>query len=642
MIVDDTLLEPLNGYNKKYKEEFIKNAYEYFDRLIKDANVDVEANRQTIKDIKLKDDEIANIKKKIRKLKWKRFWLIVLGIITIIGLIFVIIHLKKKLNPIIRNSQEYLNDLIEQRNALIALAKKQMAPANQRFDWNIPAKLTEMTVPDIQMDQYFDGKKYEYLHQKYGLNDEDENISSVFIQSGSVVGNPFLLCKDFMTEMRKKAYSNSITIHWTTYVRTKEGTRAVHHTQTLTATIYEPAPVYWYQTYLVYGNEAAPNLTFSRYPTDVENMTEKQIEKMVRKTAKKLDKKETKAYLDNDDKTNYQRFGNDEFEAIFGGTDRNNELEFNLLFTPLAQKNLLHLMKTKDPYGDDFSFIKDKCLNYIQSEHDQYFDYYINPAVFFGYDHDLMRENFVKINSKWFKSFYFDIAPLMCVPLYQQHMTREYIYNEDLLANLSPYECEMMANKFDARYLKPDDAITPCIYKTHHVKTNGYNDLVAVTAHAYRGERRVTYVRKMGGDGRSHTIPVHWIEYFPTEKVTNMMVNKNEKTRYEYNNIADKVRSAINSFIGQGHFERGLFAGLYLTNDYSDFGGIEHVMGQAVSPTQVDNIEEIVQKLDKELDEIDKNVQTNPTDEELNNNENLSSEEKEVSENDVEVETSEE
>ncbi len=640
MQADDALLEPLNGYNNKYKNEFVQNAYKYFDELIQNAGVDVEANRRTIADIKLKNEEIANVEKKIRKLKRKRFWLFVLGIITIIGWIFVIFYCKKNINPVIRNCEEYLRDLISQRDALIAVAKAQMAPANQRFDWNIPAKLTEMTIPLIQMDQYFDGKKYEYLHRKYGLNDEDENISSVFIQSGSILGNPFLLCKDFNTEMRKKAYSNSITIHWTTYVRTKDGTRAVHHTQTLTATIYEPAPVYWYQTYLVYGNDAAPNLTFSRYPTDVENMTEKQIEKMVKKTAKKLNKKETKSYLDNDDKTNYQRFGNDEFEAIFGGTDRNNELEFNLLFTPLAQKNLLTLMKTKEPYGDDFAFIKDKGLNYIQTEHDQYIDYYINPAVFFGYDHDLMRENFVKINSKWFKSFYFDMAPLMCVPLYQQHKTTEYIYDEDILANLSPYECEMMANKFDPRELKPEDAITPSIYKTHHVKTNGFNDLVAVTAHAYRGERRVTYVSKIGGDGRSHTIPVHWIEYFPVEKTTNMMVNKNEKSRYEYNNIADKVRAGMQGLFKDGHFERGLFAALYLSNDYHEFGGIESIMGQSASVAQAQNIEEIVKKLDNELDNMDKNNQTEPTDEEINKN--LSGEEKEVSEDDVEVETSEE
>ena len=640
MQADDALLEPLNGYNNKYKNDFVQNAYKYFDELIQNAGVDVEANRRTIADIKLKNEEIANVEKKIRKLKRKRFWLFVLGIITIIGWIFVIFYCKKNINPVIRNSEEYLRDLISQRDALIAVAKAQMAPANQRFDWNIPAKLTEMTIPLIQMDQYFDGKKYEYLHRKYGLNDEDENISSVFIQSGSILGNPFLLCKDFNTEMRKKAYSNSITIHWTTYVRTKDGTRAVHHTQTLTATIYEPAPVYWYQTYLVYGNDAAPNLTFSRYPTDVENMTEKQIEKMVKKTAKKLNKKETKSYLDNDDKTNYQRFGNDEFEAIFGGTDRNNELEFNLLFTPLAQKNLLTLMKTKEPYGDDFAFIKDKGLNYIQTEHDQYIDYYINPAVFFGYDHDLMRENFVKINSKWFKSFYFDMAPLMCVPLYQQHKTTEYIYEEDILANLSPYECEMMANKFDPRELKPEDAITPSIYKTHHVKTNGFNDLVAVTAHAYRGERRVTYVSKIGGDGRSHTIPVHWIEYFPVEKTTNMMVNKNEKSRYDYNNIADKVRAGMQGLFKDGHFERGLFAALYLSNDYHEFGGIETIMGQSASVAQAQNIEEIVKKLDNELDNMDKNNQSEPTDEEINKN--LSGEEKEVSEDDVEVETSEE
>ena len=31
MQADDALLEPLNGYNNKYKNEFVQNAYKYFD-----------------------------------------------------------------------------------------------------------------------------------------------------------------------------------------------------------------------------------------------------------------------------------------------------------------------------------------------------------------------------------------------------------------------------------------------------------------------------------------------------------------------------------------------------------------------------------------------------------------------------------
>ena len=79
--------------------------------------------------------------------------------------------------------------------------------------------------------------------------------------------------------------------------------------------------------------------------------------------------------MDNDPTTNYQRFGNDEFEVLFGGTNRNNELEYRLLFTPLAQKNLLSIIKNPIPYGDDFSFIKDKMINVIRSNHSQTFDY---------------------------------------------------------------------------------------------------------------------------------------------------------------------------------------------------------------------------------------------------------------------------
>jgi hypothetical protein len=55
--------------------------------------------------------------------------------------------------------------------------------------------------------------------------------------------------------------------------------------------------------------------------------------------------------------------------------------------------------------------------------------------------------------------------------------------------------------------------------KTRVIRADGKADKVEITAYSYRGEDRVDYVNRMGGDGRIHTIPVHWIEYIPLTRI---------------------------------------------------------------------------------------------------------------------------
>ena len=110
-----------------------------------------------------------------------------------------------------------------------------------------------------------------------------------------------------------------------------------------------PYPEYFYDTRLIYGNEAAPNLCFSRKPnSSVARMNEKQLEKYIKKGDKKIKKMESKALTDDDPTTNFQSMGNNKFDVLFNALDRNNEVEFRLLFTPLAQKNIVNLIDRDD------------------------------------------------------------------------------------------------------------------------------------------------------------------------------------------------------------------------------------------------------------------------------------------------------
>ena len=47
---------------------------------------------------------------------------------------------------------------------------------------------------------------------------------------------------------------------------------------------------------------------------------------------------------------------------------------------------------------------------------------------------------------------------------------------------------------------------------------------LSVSAHAFREENRTDHVSVYGRDGRSHDVPVHWIEYLPVTRKISMAV----------------------------------------------------------------------------------------------------------------------
>ena len=89
------------------------------------------------------------------------------------------------------------------------------------------------------------------------------NCSKLAIQSGTILGNPFAFFKELEMNIVDYRYEGTLVITWTTMVSTKNGMRTVTHTQTLHAYVTKPRPMYSIDTYLMYANDAAPNLTFS-------------------------------------------------------------------------------------------------------------------------------------------------------------------------------------------------------------------------------------------------------------------------------------------------------------------------------------------------------------------------------------------
>ena len=568
------LINPREYYFHNLKDKTAENAKIYFEALAKLVNTPIKENIDTVHEIRKLQEELKNLKKKLARLRALRVLLIILSIVLIILGVFAFIYSSNNprlyitlgviavvigailifvsilsLTPKILNLVGEKQKIEEKIKELIELAYKQMASLNASYDDDMATDVFNMTIDKIiSLDKKFDNSKFYQLVDEYGMfNNDDKDSSVCLIKSGQILGNPFLIYKTHDVKVLDKTYYGSLTISYTRTIHTKDGTQTVTETETLHAEVTAPAPNYSYITHMIYGNDAGPSLSFSRKPSGMSGASEKEIDRTVNKKVKNLEKKARKELTDGDPTTNYTRFSHDEFEALFGGTDRDNEVEYRLLFTPLAIQNELDIIKNKEPYGDDFYLQKRKKINMITSQHSQNFSYDSDPSRFYDYSYEDAMAKFSSYCEYYFKGIYFDLAPLIAIPLYQQTKPRSYIYKTETKPNFNSYQHEMMANMFNVMNFSHPDTTTDTILKTNFIAKDGSADKVNVAAYSYKGIKRTTYVSKFGGDGRYHNVPVDWIEYIPLENSKDMEIESVNGSRREFNENSNN--SQFSSFM---------------------------------------------------------------------------------------------
>ena len=419
---------------------------------------------------------------------------------------------------------EYLNE-----------ANAQLAQLNSSYEFDIPNKLINENIDVVKMDKNVDPKKYYMLLDKYKfIENLGSNESVLSTQSGSILGNPFLIRKYKHFYWGSKTYTGSITIYWTTTERDSNGNYYTQqHSEVLTASVTKPFPEYTTRTELVYGNEAAPDLSFSRTSNPNYQLEGNHLSSFLKKFDKKLDKMVRKD-INPSDGSQFTKLANTEFEALFQALDRDNEVQFRLLFTPLAQKNEIDLLR-KSPFNDDFSFVKKKMINIVSSSHSQSFDFSANPARYVSFDLEVSRDNFINYVTSYFKNFFFDLAPMISIPLYQQYKTREYIYNHEYKSNFTFYEHETLANKFS---IVPPKCVTDVILKTSASKIDDTSDIVRINSVGYEAIPQVSYIPVHGGDGYMHDVPVEWDRYDEVSCSETMCVGGLDLNRKEYNSLS--------------------------------------------------------------------------------------------------------
>ena len=519
----------MDEYVNTFAPRFRQVAKDTFAQLSKEAGVDINANRQTCKQLYKAQGDLKSVKS---KLCWTIFLCVVMWggaigggiaiynmydsfesweiVLIAIGIATALLLLFWKIQPLIKRLKSERNGLIEKTTKLEKEAWQQMAPLNRLYDWDILTRMMSQTVPKLEFDPYFTTQRLADLQEVYGWDGTfNQERSVIYSHSGLINGNPFVLCRTRKMEMGTKTYYGHKTIYWTTRERGSDGKmHTVQHSETLTASVTAPYPGYYEKTRLIYGNTAAPDLKFYRKQSGLANCEGSLSYRWQRRKLRKKSRD-----LTNND---FAMMTNEEFEVAFDTSNRNSNQQYALLFTPLAQANMLKLLKDNSAsYGDDFDFEKNCMINTILPDHIQSIDLDMNPHQYQNFDYDKAEKDFYDINAQYFRAIYFCFAPLLCVPMYQQIRSQENIYGRDMQRHSAFWEHEALANFWGQDHFKHPQCVTDCILKTKKEQTSGDSSSVTVYAYGYRVEQRISYITKWGGDGRTHKVPVYWDEYLP-------------------------------------------------------------------------------------------------------------------------------
>lgn len=531
----DDVYEPLELYRASLKENHSRNVSDFFESLLRESGVDETVNAKLV-------EQIRELEKFIAEADSSNGWWKILRIVVVIaaaGCLYMGLtnHLSwlvgsaglaaaifVNVNPRIKAVDERLRELNEQRAEKETLAWNQMEPLNRLYSWNIFAKLVQQTVPRIELDPFFTHGRLTNLRKSFGWSEKfNDPRSVVFAHSGLINGNPFILAQTVNHWIGSKTYHGSLRISWTERVRDSNGRwNTVTRHQTLHASVEKPFPEYADESTLIYGNQAAPDLSFSREPSSLSKLDEGLISNWRKGRAiKKLEAKSRKL----SEGGNFTVMANREFDALFAATDRDHEVQFRLLFTPLAQQEMVKLLKDKDVgYGDDFAFQKAKMINIVEPSHLTGIDISADPQNFRFYELAHARTYFNEYHNELFKAFFFSFAPVLTIPLYQQHRPSEDIYAGILQEPSCYWEHEAIANYMGENNFEHPECITRNVLKTATKQASDGAQVVQVTAHGFRGLDRVDYVSVRGGDGRNHRVAVEWVEYIPVKRTSELLV----------------------------------------------------------------------------------------------------------------------
>lgn len=587
----DKIYDVLDTYKNKLEKKHYEYAKKYFEDLVLKEEIDVDKNSETVLKI---NTLTGNISKNTKELKGNKigrnfnFFFMILSffisaifladliykatgrgnliksvelkisiviftLLFLAGIGFILIHFLI-IKKVIKKYKDIIYNLKNEKDKHIDVGYSQLQRLNNGYDRKISEKLVMEVFPQLKFDDDFTAYEYEAYKKHFKYSYEKQNTTITDLKSGKFFGKPVLFFTEREMKMGTATYTGHLTISWQVPTRGSNGqTVYVTETQVLTATLVKPKPYYYEYERLTFLTDSAPKLSFKREVSGINSLNEKQIAKKVKKDTKQLDKLEKKELMKGGDFTAME---NEEFESIFGAINRNDEVGFRLLFTPLAQKEILKLLKDREiGYGDIYDISKKKKIVDVYAFFDSPFNYQSNIKRYRDYSLESAKKKFLEYNYLFFNRIYFRLAILMAIPDFQ-NKDLDTLPEIDNINYLFPPEQEeeianLLREKVKNLFDNPKTA-TESIIKTGLVESGDDYEIIGVISNTFEAISRVENVPVHGGDGLTHLVPVHWTEYIPIDQYNEMIIKKIDDEnvkRSDVVNLLDKQDEYLKSSI---------------------------------------------------------------------------------------------
>ncbi len=301
---------------------------EYFNSVVSQLKIDKNKNKELADNYYDLKSKINKLDKSIRAKKIWRWFLIIF-------LIFPFVLLTKQINQ----QNETLADLTREFNRYKSLLDTQLKEfygyfSSKRIYDNVLNKCCE----DYHFEKNIlveDNAIWDDLTEDFPINHERSVVNLI---TGKMFNHPFLLFERKVQTWIDVPYSASASIsyrdsngHWCTEI--------------VTATILWPFPVYSSNNFFAFKSNITPKLEF-------ENNGRLKNTKKIKKFYKGSDS----SHMDNE-----------QFDVLFP-CERNDEVQFRLLFTVLTQENFVNLINNSD-YFKMFKNGLYTCVYYPNASH---------------------------------------------------------------------------------------------------------------------------------------------------------------------------------------------------------------------------------------------------------------------------------
>lgn len=590
------LVSPTDDYERSY-QNFKDNLDEYFDNITKKSGIDLVEHEKTVKDRNNAEINYHIYKNKATSKKVGKgfaiafavfFYLFFVGgtynlattkmltdtiglnigipiviaaALVATGLVLLTVLL---INKQIKRFREGASDQHTLMEVKEKEASAQVLPLFKLFRTNQEIDLINKACPFMRLSRSVSAEKFRYLQDKFNLKLYKKNQSYTNIMHGVIMNNPFMLVNYEEMIMGTKTYTGSMVISWTTY----RNNQAIHHSETLIAELVKPYPYYFFDGFLVYTNDAAEKLNFSRTPSsyDAYKKNPKAKSKYLANVVKSVDKIEKDAVKSN---SSYTPLTNKEFEGVFGAFDRTDETGFRVLFTPLAQKQMFEVF---DKFGDDYYISKFGKASYVRADSIDFFNQKYLLDDFYNYQYNVIKENFYNYMDSAFKTLWHMLSPILAIPEFQMNENFDPKDYPDTIQNFPVLIHEMSAFAFG----KANDILDPIkasecdlINETKLIDSDDDFDIYEVEFRSYKATKMLDYVQKMGGDGRLHSVPVEWYKYDEVQEVRKLAVTYiDDLNSDEIDNISELAESLNCTY------EPAVY-GNYLVFEYNDIINID-------------------------------------------------------------------